>query len=254
MPQIPVRIDDLRGMQRLAHDVVLGITDVVEAMHDAISVTGMLRARRDGRTRGITGLVYRAVRGVTRLSGRSADMLLRTAGRYVEDERASSRPPSPRRDALLAALNGLCGDYLSNTENSLAIPMTLRSRGAAIHCTKAALARAFPAPAPRLLVLVHGLCMNDLQWLRRGHDHGAALANDLGYTPLYLRYNTGRHISHNGRDFADSKLASNFSAFAVNSPSCLVKNGRRRSWSASRKKRSPSSASSFPSSNADAAS
>jgi len=45
--------------------------------------------------------------------------------------------------------------------------------------------------------------MNDLLWSRDGHDHGAALARDLGYAPLYLHYNTGRHISTNGREFAD---------------------------------------------------
>jgi pimeloyl-ACP methyl ester carboxylesterase len=40
--------------------------------------------------------------------------------------------------------------------------------------------------------------MNDLQWTRDGHDHGAALARDLGYTPLYLRYNTGLTVAENG--------------------------------------------------------
>jgi len=45
--------------------------------------------------------------------------------------------------------------------------------------------------------------LNDRHWHRDGHDHGAALARDLGYTPLYLHYNTGLHISTNGRAFAD---------------------------------------------------
>jgi hypothetical protein len=35
------------------------------------------------------------------------------------------------------------------------------------------------------------------------HDHGAALARDLGVTPVYLHYNTGLHISTNGRAFAE---------------------------------------------------
>ena len=26
---------------------------------------------------------------------------------------------------------------------------------------------------------------------------------ELGYTPLYVRYNSGRHISENGRDLAE---------------------------------------------------
>ncbi|MGP1683497.1 MAG: DUF7379 domain-containing protein, partial [Giesbergeria sp.] len=50
---------------------------------------------------------------------------------------------------------------------------------------------------------VHGLCMNDLQWLRAGHDHGAHLAQTLGYTPVYVRYNTGLHTSINGRELAE---------------------------------------------------
>jgi pimeloyl-ACP methyl ester carboxylesterase len=51
-------------------------------------------------------------------------------------------------------------------------------------------------------VLLHGLCMNDLQWMRAGHDHGAALQRDLGYTPVYLRYNSGLHISSIGAALA----------------------------------------------------
>jgi pimeloyl-ACP methyl ester carboxylesterase len=53
-----------------------------------------------------------------------------------------------------------------------------------------------------LLILAHGLCMDDLAWSRDGHDHGAALARDFGATPLYLRYNSGRSIADNGRAFA----------------------------------------------------
>jgi pimeloyl-ACP methyl ester carboxylesterase len=45
--------------------------------------------------------------------------------------------------------------------------------------------------------------MNDRQWARAGHDHGAALAREFGYTPLYLRYNSGLHVGTNGRALAD---------------------------------------------------
>jgi pimeloyl-ACP methyl ester carboxylesterase len=59
-----------------------------------------------------------------------------------------------------------------------------------------------PTATPRLLVLLHGLCMNDLQWQRAGHDHGEALARELGYTPVYLHYNSGLSVSTNGRVLA----------------------------------------------------
>ena len=54
-----------------------------------------------------------------------------------------------------------------------------------------------------MALLVHGLCLSDQNWNRKGHDHGVALERDLGYTPIYLHYNTGLHISDNGRDFAE---------------------------------------------------
>ena len=79
--------------------------------------------------------------------------------------------------------------------------MTFRQHGNDIELN--ALARHIAESEGKLLIMVHGLCMNDLQWHRQGHDHGAALAQDLGYTPLYLRYNSGQHISTNGRAFAD---------------------------------------------------
>jgi pimeloyl-ACP methyl ester carboxylesterase len=44
--------------------------------------------------------------------------------------------------------------------------------------------------------------MNDRQWSVNGHDHGAALARDLGYQPAYLHYNTGLHVSTNGAELA----------------------------------------------------
>jgi pimeloyl-ACP methyl ester carboxylesterase len=51
--------------------------------------------------------------------------------------------------------------------------------------------------------MVHGLCVGRRQWNRLGHDHGAALGRDLGYTVLYLDYNSGLHVSANGRALAE---------------------------------------------------
>jgi pimeloyl-ACP methyl ester carboxylesterase len=109
---------------------------------------------------------------------------------------------SPERDAFVAALNGLWGDHLERSANPLAIDMAVRRGGVALPLHREALAQALPGATGRLLLLVHGLCMNDLQWARRGHDHGQALAQALGFTPLYLHYNSGRHVSQNGRELA----------------------------------------------------
>ena len=190
---------DLRGFSRMTIDAIVGLTDLVEAMHHNIASTPALLGKSPiGRTRGITGFVYRSIRGVTRLVGGGLDAVL---GRLVPlfGEKASS----PEREAVLAVLNGVLGDYLESSANPLAIRMRLRRNGRPLQMDKAALAAAIPDAGGKLLVLAHGLCMNDLQWARQGHDHGAALARDLGYTPAYLHYNSGRHISTNGREFAD---------------------------------------------------
>ena len=45
--------------------------------------------------------------------------------------------------------------------------------------------------------------MNDIQWTRKGHNYGTALAEVLGQTPIYLLYNSGRHVSTNGQDLSE---------------------------------------------------
>ncbi len=195
------RVDasDLRGASRLTIDGIAGIVDVVEAMHYNIASIPGLRARSDrSRTSGITGLVYRSIRGVVRLSGLGLDRLLARLGPLL-GERSTWRG----RETLLAALNGVLGDYLAASGNPLAITMRLRREGIPLPDERAGLAAAIPQATGKLVVLMHGLCMNDLQWKRNGHDHGAALARDLAYTPVYLHYNSGLHVSTNGRAFAD---------------------------------------------------
>jgi pimeloyl-ACP methyl ester carboxylesterase len=195
-----LRASDVRGLHRLVNDATISITDLVEAVHSVIEGSvGIIAGRPStARTRGITGLVYRSVRGVTRLTGRAIDAVLRPL-----DALAASSASSDAREAFLAALNGVVGDHLEKSGNGLAIDMAFRVAGRAIELSRPVLAAAFPEGARHLVVLVHGLCMSDLQWRRNGHDHGQALARDLGCVPVYLHYNSGRHISYNGRDFAD---------------------------------------------------
>lgn len=194
----PVQIADLRAHVRLAIDAVLGVTDIVENLHHNISrLPGVGDKATDQPARGITGFVYRSIRGVTRTVGGGIDGLLRVV--VPRDLRSND---SPRREALVAALNGLVGDHLQDTSNPLAIPMQLRSGGKALPLQRDALAQALPKATGCIVVLVHGLCMGDLQWSRNGHDHGAALAANTDFTPVYLNYNSGLHISSNGREFA----------------------------------------------------
>ncbi len=173
----------LRGASRLAIDATTGVTNLVEAMHAEISRLPLTKQR--DRTSGITGLVYRSVRGVTKLVGGSLDLALGALTPLL------SQADADRANAVQAALNGVLGDYLEDTANPLATTMSLRPL-----VDGAATGNQGPT-----LVMLHGLCMNEAQWRRDGADFPAALAT-LGYQPLGLRYNSGRAIWKNGAELA----------------------------------------------------
>jgi pimeloyl-ACP methyl ester carboxylesterase len=88
------------------------------------------------------------------------------------------------------------------TESPLAMEMRFCHAGTPLDLTREALNEQFPE-GTRLLILLHGSSLDESSWLRHGHNHGKALAADLQLIPIYLRYNTGRHISENGRAFAE---------------------------------------------------
>lgn len=192
-----IQAADLRGVSRLLIDGTVGMTDLVEAMHHNIAA-GVSEPAIGETTGGITGVVYKSIREVTGLVGGGIDALL-TPFTHIPAEERSTR----EGEIALAALNGIMGDYLAATDNPLAIPMRFRRKARPLTLERSALAAAFPRPGRKLLVLVHGLCMSDRQWTRKGHNHGTSLERELGYSVLHLNYNSGLHISTNGRAFAD---------------------------------------------------
>jgi len=191
---------DLQGLGRLAVEATRGVTSVVEAMHTTISpVQALLLGKpEEGRAGGVTGLVYQTIRGVAGLVGTGLDAVLGELAPLLGETASFAE-----REAVVAALNGVLGDHLAESDNPLATPMDLRRGGQRLELRREALQAAIPAATGKLLVLVHGSSLNDLLWTRRGHDHGAALERDLGYTAVYLRYNSGLHVSTNGRALAE---------------------------------------------------
>lgn len=89
----------------------------------------------------------------------------------------------------LSVLNGIVGDTLAKHRSRLAIPMALQGE----------------IRGTRLCVLVHGLCDSEMTWRfpdNIARDYGSLLQEQSGYSPLYVRYNSGLHISTNGRRLA----------------------------------------------------
>ena len=199
MPDEPLALSlsDVLGLARLAADGAGGVTGLVEDMHMAVLDTPGLKPLAGGLTGGVAGLVYRGVSGAFRLTGQGLGAAAGLVAAGSDD-----RPTSRRREIALAVLNGVVGDHLAATGNPLALTMRFRRDGRPLTPDRQALAEAFPEATGKLAVFAHGLCMSDLQWTRQNHDHGAALARDLGYTPVTLSYNSGLHVSTNGRALA----------------------------------------------------
>jgi pimeloyl-ACP methyl ester carboxylesterase len=193
-----LHLTDVRGASRLLIDASTGIVDVVERMHRTIQRRpGPLGQAIDEATRGITGLVYQSVRGSMRVLGRGLDASLSPVAAVLPDGEHSVE-----RDVVVSVLNGLYGDHLARTDNPLAIEMSLRLRGARLDPEDPSITyepHARAAAPDKLLLLVHGLCMSEHQWVRDGFGHGSALAEEFGYIPIYVRYNSGLHIAENGQ-------------------------------------------------------
>lgn len=194
-------VTDLRGASRVVVDAIAGMTRLIEAIHTNIAKTPtrLAGALVGGAVNGTTSAVYTSIRGVIRAVGEGVDLALGAVAPgpgHIESAAA--------RESVIAALNGMVGDYLAETANPLAVTMHLRRDGKPLELTRAGLAAQIQVPSSKVLVLVHGLCRNDRGWQRGGHDHGAELARDLAYTAAYLHYNTGLHVSTNGRAFAQT--------------------------------------------------
>jgi len=190
------RTQDILSAGRLTVDAASGIIDIVESLHKRIHTGGGLYGdANQTRTSGVTGVVYRSIREITRLIGSGIDSQLERSA--INLEQADS---TEQRESVLAVLNGVMGDHLVAKNNPLAIPMQLRVAGKALN--EQSLQRLIQNSNGRIALMVHGLCMNDRQWHRQGHDHGEALARELGFTPIYLHYNSGRHIYQNAQDLS----------------------------------------------------
>lgn len=106
-------------------------------------------------------------------------------------------------DLAVAILNGLVGDHLARTSNALATDLGCWRDGAEVPLTADGLRAAYPDASDRIAVLVHGLMCTESVWqMPDGTDYGSRLARDLGMSPVYVRYNSGRSIPDTGAALA----------------------------------------------------
>jgi pimeloyl-ACP methyl ester carboxylesterase len=201
----------------------------VDDLHRAISAIAFGAARRlpgSARIRfvrdAVVGSAHGGVRAAMLAGGRLAGGLA---------SRATALPDTSRQrtNLAVAALNAAIGDRLVDADSPLAIHMALRSDGRHLPILPGTLAAAYPDATTKVAVFLHGLGETENSWKlhSKGSDrsatltYGSRLAADAGVTPLYLRYNTGLHISDNGRLLADL-LTALFSAWPTSVEEVII--------------------------------
>ena len=222
-----------RGLKSLVHGAVDWTTDLVDLGHESTmrSVTRIsdrIQPLRkpvrfvDGVRRFITRGVLTTIKGVNRAVEVVSDAALDAA------EQASREPPEGATeravalrsdatktsarlgDAALGLVNAAIGDRLSESCNGLDQSMVFRVDDHYVEPDRKVLRTALPDPCPRVALLVHGLAMTERSWSLEaeayhgepGLNFGSLLERDLGFKPVFLRYNTGRRVSQNGRRLA----------------------------------------------------
>jgi len=188
---------DLQGLTRLITEATIGITDLAEVMHRRVVHPPFFPSTPiQHLITNIAGVAYKNIRWSAQFIGGGLDRALGHLAPVLGEIGTTNES-----EAIRSALNGVVGDYLEEKENPLKIIMQFRYQAKAIPLDSKSLEKTYPTINGKILLMVHGSCMNDIQWTRKEHNHGAALAKELDKTPVYLHYNSGRHISTNGRNF-----------------------------------------------------
>ncbi len=202
---------DVEAIGALVGDGLAAGGGFIKEMHEGIAsrpfgilgpAAAPVRVMHDG----ISQAVYGAARGGLRAASRGAAALVARSVRHTETPLDST----PAGSVTLGAVNGLYGHHISQRGNRLALDMQLRRDAATVAATREGLAGGFPDATTRVAVFVHGLCENDESWRHfplRGdrmgrRTYGERLQDELSFTPVHVRYNTGLRVSHNGRRLA----------------------------------------------------
>lgn len=204
-----MRPDEVRALGDLAGEAAAGIADQARDVHAGIArrVFGALRGL--GPAVAPVRVLHDAISAGAYAGARSlAGAVVRGGATAVSLTRAPQAPSladTVGGRVAVGALNGMWGDRLHGRRRVLELPTVVRRDGCDVPLDAGSLATAFPDATPRLAVFIHGLCETEDAWrlgARRSLPYGERLRADLGYTPVYVRYNSGRHISHNGRRLA----------------------------------------------------
>ena len=190
----------------------LNASKPVESVHNEITdlVYGAVREAGKGVFSGAAWVVRQANQSLA--SPQVIDQAM--GGELMDDVDHLPVPNMPnaktdkRVSAISSAINGVFGDHLAATRNPMQVHMNLYANGQPLQADQAALMAQFPDAQNHLIIFVHGLCCNEDSWQMyynpsepATRPYGDKLQDDFPVTALYLRYNTGRNIDSNARQF-----------------------------------------------------
>ena len=198
MPKkLQINISEIRGLTSLLADATVNVTDLVEDVNKKIVHPPFLISMPiQHLITGIAGFTYNNIRLTTKIIGVGLEKTLAKL-----NQQFSIGISFEKKENMIAVLNGVIGDYLIEKDNPIAIPMQLRYQGDKLTFDANSINNSYSKINGKILILVRGLCMNDIQWTNNDHNHGELLAKELDYIPIYLNYNSGLHISDNGQHF-----------------------------------------------------
>lgn len=216
----------LRGALDLGVDAVHGITDLIADAQDAVgrtvrrAVSPEPRLHRaasavDDLRHGLTEAVHATVRGVASGVGLAAHAGLDALGDPPPPPTVPTRSDGKRQapwilDASQGLVNGVFGDHLRRRGNALDLGARLRLGDAYLPDDPSAWPEHLRGIASRVVVFVHGLATTEWCWWMDAEaklgdptaSFGTRIESELGWTPLYLRYNTGVPTAESGEALA----------------------------------------------------
>lgn len=214
----PTTGEKLEGTLMLVGDTIAQTATRVHEFHRAISDmpfkavgTATLNASKpvEDVHNEITDLVYSAVREAGKGVFSGAAWVVRQANQSLASPQVIDQAMDNQRvSAISSAINGVFGDHLAATRNPMQVRMNLYANGKALAADQAALMAQLPNAQNHLVIFVHGLCCNENSWQMyynpsepATRPYGDKLEDTFPVTALYLRYNTGRNIDANSRQF-----------------------------------------------------
>jgi pimeloyl-ACP methyl ester carboxylesterase len=207
-----LRATDIEAIGELAGEALAAGGGLIKDMHEGIAsrpfeIMGASAAPARVIHDNVSRAVYSGVRTGLRAATRGSAALL--AQRVHDDGPALAATPAG--SLALGAIHGIYGNHIEERGNRLALGMEIRRGGSPVALTTDGLTESFPDATSRIVVFIHGLCETDESWrhfpLRgdrtRRRTYGERLQDELSFTPVHVRYNTGLRISQNGRRLAE---------------------------------------------------